>query len=152
MKAKNKKITSRIPKADPIREALRFFITHVRTTTVKRRVVYVLFTMISVEMFFLSMHPHYEIGAVEIGETSFVCLLGVFLYFTDVHQHFMSLFTALYKHVELGGFDRFQYFIVDTITQISSRVKKTHTGMASYNMIMFLLGILLLAFLLFLGR
>jgi len=152
MKVNNKKIASGNPKADPITEAIGFFIRHVRTATVKRRVVYVLFTMVSMEMLFLSMHPHYEIGGVEIVETSFVCLLGVVLYFTDVHQHFMSLFTALYKRVELDGFDRFQYFIADVVAQISSRVRKTHTGRVSHNMLMFLLGMLLLVFLLFLGH
>lgn len=152
MKVNNKKIASRVPKTDPITEAFRFFITRVRTATVKRRVVYVLLIMVSMEVLFLSIHPHYEIGWLEIGETGFVCLLGVVLYFTDVHRHFMSLFTALYKNVELDGFDRFQYFIADVIAQISSRVRKTQTGMASYNMLMVLLGMLLLVFLLFLGR
>jgi hypothetical protein len=104
------------------------------------------------EMLFLSMHPHYEIGGLEILETSFVCLLGVVLYFTDGHRHFMSLFTTLYKRVELGGFDRFQYFIADLVAQVSSRVRKTHTGVASYNMLMFLLGMLLSVFLLLLGH
>jgi len=149
MKVNNK--GSGVPINDAITEVFRFFIKRARTTTVKRRVAYVLFIMVSWEILFLSMHPHYEIGLLEIGEAVFVCLLGVILHFTDVHRHFRSLFNSLYEHVELGGFDRFQYILADVVTQISSRVRKMQTGVLSHNMLMFLLGMSLLMFLLFLG-
>jgi hypothetical protein len=150
MKGNNK--GSGVPINDAITEVFRFFIKRARTTTVKRRVAYVLFSMVSWEILFLSMHPHHEIGLLEIGEAGFVCLLGVILHFTDAHRHFISLSNYLHEHVELGGFDRFQYIVADVITQISSRVRKIQTGMLSHNMLMFLLGISLLMFLLFLGQ
>ena len=154
-KASSTKVNNKgtgVPINDAITEVFQFFIKRLRVVTVKRRVAYVLFIMVCWEILFLSMHPHYEIGLLEVGEAGFVCLLGVVLYFTDVHQYFMSLSNYLHEHVELGGFDRFQYILADVITQISSRVRKIQTGMLSYNMVMSLLGMSLLMFLLFLGQ
>jgi len=48
-------------------------------------------------------------------------------------KRFSGLF---YKYVELGGIDGFNYLVADGAVGLSSRFRKTHTGVLSYNMIL----------------
>ena len=58
----------------------------------------------------------------------------------------------IHAHIELKGFDAFNYSFAKRMAVLSQKLRKTHTGVLSYNMLSVFLGIVLLSFLLlFLG-
>jgi len=56
-----------------------------------------------------------------------------------------KLSDLFFKYAELSGIDRFNYLVADGAVGLSSRFRKTHTGILSYNMI--LVGFAFIAFL-----
>jgi len=56
-----------------------------------------------------------------------------------------KLSDLFFKYAELSGIDRFNYLVADGAVGLSSRFRKTHTGILSYNMM--LVGFAFIAFL-----
>jgi len=56
-----------------------------------------------------------------------------------------KLSDLLFKYAELSGIDNFNYLVADGAVGLSSRFRKTHTGILSYNMI--LVGVAFIGFL-----
>ena len=73
-------------------------------------------------------------------------------FYHDMARWAVSLSQWFHAHVELKGFDAFNYSFAKRIAGLSQKLRKTHTGVLSYNMLSVFLGIVLLSFLLlFLG-
>jgi len=70
------------------------------------------------------------------------CIDGLNYFVAGATKRLSDIFL---KHAELGGIDRFNYLVVDGAVGVSSRFRKTHTGVLSYNMV--LAGLALVAFL-----
>jgi hypothetical protein len=45
----------------------------------------------------------------------------------------------MYKYAELGGFDGLNYAVANCAVAVSSRFRKTHTGVLSYNVMLIVL-------------
>ncbi len=70
----------------------------------------------------------------------------------DMAQWAESFSHWVHVHIELKGFDAFNYSFAKRMANLSQKLRKTHTGILSYNMLAVSLGIALLSFLLlFLG-
>jgi NADH-quinone oxidoreductase subunit L len=70
--------------------------------------------------------------------------------FNDLARGAISLSRWAYPNMELGGFEAFNRKIVENATRFSKKIRETQTGILSHNMLGVLLGIVLLAILLFL--
>jgi len=71
----------------------------------------------------------------------------------DMARWAESLSHRVHAYIELKGFDAFNYSFAKRITGLSQKLRKTHTGVLSYNMLAVFSGIILLSFLLlFFGR
>ncbi len=58
---------------------------------------------------------------------------------------------GMYKHVEAGGIDRFNYAVAEGFQDLSKAFRKLQTGVHSWNMILLLIGALALILLLLFG-
>jgi len=71
----------------------------------------------------------------------------------DMARWAESLSQWIHAHIELRGFDAFNYSFAKRMAGLSQKLRKTHTGILSYNMLAVFLGTILLSFLLlFFGR
>ena len=61
-----------------------------------------------------------------------------------------ALFKVVFKHMELGVFDAFNYLIAKCIVKSCQAFRKIQTGALSWNMVLVMLGVILLWLLLFL--
>jgi NADH-quinone oxidoreductase subunit L len=62
-----------------------------------------------------------------------------------------GLAKGMYKHIEVGIIDRFNYLLADATTDLSKFFRKIQTGVHSWNMILLLLGTLIMLVLLLFG-
>ena len=56
----------------------------------------------------------------------------------------VSLSQWAYPHLELGGFEAFNYKFAKVVTYLSGKIRKTQTGVLSYNMLAIIVGIVLM--------
>ncbi|MCK4439587.1 hypothetical protein KAU85_01255, partial [Candidatus Bathyarchaeota archaeon] len=63
---------------------------------------------------------------------------------------FRRLSSVMYKYSELRGIDALNYFLAHRVTSFARRVRKTHTGVLSYNMLTAFVGAIILIILLLL--
>jgi NADH-quinone oxidoreductase subunit L len=66
------------------------------------------------------------------------------IYYKIFVQGTIRLSRICYQWLELGGVDRFNYLMADAAVAVSSRFRKTHTGVLSYNMILIVLTFVLM--------
>jgi NADH:ubiquinone oxidoreductase subunit 5 (subunit L)/multisubunit Na+/H+ antiporter MnhA subunit len=92
-----------------------------------------------------------------IGKGGFRYRLHAFLYnrwYYDraVYAVFVSgalrFFDGMFKHIEAGGIDRFNYVLADGAKDLSRGFRRIQTGVHSWNMILLLLGAVVLLILL----
>ena len=94
-----------------------------------------------------TLYKYLELEGIEKLEFS-----GFSEVYHDMAQWAESLSHWVHVHIELKGFDAFNYIFAKHMANFSQRLRKTHTGVLSYNMLAVFLGITLLSFLLlFLG-
>jgi len=61
------------------------------------------------------------------------------------------LFEMIFKRIELGVFDTFNYLIAEYLLKVSQKSRKIQTGVLSWNMVFLVLGVILMVILLFLS-
>lgn len=62
-----------------------------------------------------------------------------------------KLFEMIFKRIELGVFDTFNYLVAEYLLKVSQRSRKIQTGVLSWNMVFLVFGVILLVILLFLS-
>jgi NADH:ubiquinone oxidoreductase subunit 5 (subunit L)/multisubunit Na+/H+ antiporter MnhA subunit len=73
---------------------------------------------------------------------------GFSRFFGIVSDRVISLSRWAYPHLELGGFEELNYRLARIVAYFSHKIRRTHTGNLSYNMLVIPIGIILLALLL----
>ncbi len=73
---------------------------------------------------------------------------GFSKFFEMLSRRMVSLSQWAYPHLELGGLEAFNYKFAKLIAYLSEKIRKTHTGVLSYNMLAIPVGIILLVILL----
>ncbi|MFQ6064610.1 MAG: NADH-quinone oxidoreductase subunit L [Candidatus Bathyarchaeia archaeon] len=73
---------------------------------------------------------------------------GFSRFFEMITVRVVSLSQWAYPHLELGGFEAFNYKLAKLIGYLSGKIRKTQTGVLSYNMLAIPLGIVILVVLL----
>ena len=73
---------------------------------------------------------------------------GVNQIFIEATRLVNSLSLWMYPRIELRGFDAFNYKFSAHMINLSKKIRKAHTGILSYNMLAFLIGIILITTLL----
>jgi hypothetical protein len=63
---------------------------------------------------------------------------------------FRKLSNTVYKYIERKGINALNYSLARFVTSFARRLRKTHTGVLSYNMLTFVFGIIILVVLLLL--
>jgi len=76
------------------------------------------------------------------------CYINAFYYKIFVYPT-VAFSKGLYRRLELGGIDAFNYLIANATTSFCRRFRKTHSGVLSYNMLAVSVGIVLMIFLVF---
>jgi len=61
-----------------------------------------------------------------------------------------TVFKMMFRRIELGVFDMFNYLIAECLLRVSQKSRKTQTGVLSWNMVFLVLGVTLIIILLFL--
>ncbi|MFQ5758687.1 MAG: hypothetical protein ACE5IF_03305, partial [Candidatus Bathyarchaeia archaeon] len=75
-------------------------------------------------------------------------IMGFSKFYEMITRRVVSLSQWAYPHLELGGFEAFNYKFAKLIAYFSDKIRKTHTGVLSYNMLAIPVGIVLLIILL----
>ena len=73
---------------------------------------------------------------------------GFSKFFEMISRRVVELSQWAYPHLELGGLEAFNYKFAKLIAYLSDKIRKTHTGVLSYNMLAIPVGIILLVILL----
>ena len=85
----------------------------------------------------------------EVEGISQLEIRGLSTLFDTVSQRVVSISQWAYPHIELKGFEAFNEAFTKNVARLSEKVRDTHTGVLSYNMLGVLVGIILLMVLLF---
>ena len=73
---------------------------------------------------------------------------GFSRFFEVISDRVVSLSKWAYPHLELGGFEELNYELARIIAYFSDKIRKTHTGILSHNMLALPIGVVLLVILL----
>ena len=73
---------------------------------------------------------------------------GFSKFYEMISGQVVSLSQWAYPHLELGGFEALNYKFAKAVAYISGKIRKTHTGVLSYNMLAIPIGIVLMVILL----
>jgi NADH-quinone oxidoreductase subunit L len=73
---------------------------------------------------------------------------GFSRFFEVISDRVVALSRWAYPHLELGGFEEFNYKLAKIVAYFSDKIRKIHTGILSYNMLAIPIGIILLVILL----
>ena len=73
---------------------------------------------------------------------------GFSRFFEVISDRVVSISQWAYPRLELGGFEALNYKFAEAVAYVSDKIRKTHTGMLSYNMLAIPIGITLLVILL----
>jgi NADH:ubiquinone oxidoreductase subunit 5 (subunit L)/multisubunit Na+/H+ antiporter MnhA subunit len=75
-------------------------------------------------------------------------IIGFSKFFETTSRRMVALSRWAYPHLELGGFEALNYKFAKAVAFISDKIRRTHTGVLSYNMLTIPVGIVLLVILL----
>ena len=73
---------------------------------------------------------------------------GFSKFYEMISGRVVSLSQWAYPHLELGGFEALNYKFAEAVAYLSNKIRKTHTGVLSYNMLAISIGIVLMVILL----
>ncbi len=73
---------------------------------------------------------------------------GFSKFYEMISRRVVSLSRWAYPHLELGGFEALNYKFAKAVAYFSDKIRKTHTGVLSYNMLAISIGIVLMVILL----
>jgi len=73
---------------------------------------------------------------------------GFSKFYEMISGQVVSLSQWAYPHLELGGFEALNYKFAKAVAYLSNKIRKTHTGVLSYNMLAIAIGIVLIVVLL----
>ncbi len=75
-------------------------------------------------------------------------IIGFSKFFETTSRRMVALSRWAYPYLELGGFEVFNYRFAKAVAFISDKIRRTHTGVLSYNILAIPVGIVLLVILL----
>ena len=73
---------------------------------------------------------------------------GFSRFYEMIYERVVSLSQWAYPHLELGGFEALNYKFAKAVAYLSDKIRKTQTGVLSYNMLAIPIGIVLMVILL----
>ena len=73
---------------------------------------------------------------------------GFSRFYEMIYRRVVSLSQWAYPHLELGGFEALNYKFANAVAYLSDKIRKTQTGVLSYNMLAIPIGIVLMVILL----
>jgi hypothetical protein len=82
---------------------------------------------------------------------SFVELKGFEKSINNVGKKARRISRWMYSFVELKGFEKINQKVAKTVSKISEKIRKMQTGILSYNMLIMLIGLIVIAILLIFG-